>query len=46
MTLAEAYGLVKSKRKQICPNHGFFRLLLKWEKAHLGLNSVTFEFGL
>ena len=46
MALIDAYALVKSERKQICPNHGFFSLLLKWEKANLGVNSCTFEYGL
>jgi atypical dual specificity phosphatase len=46
LALVDAYALVKSKRKQICPNHGFFSLLLKWEKANTGSNSCTFEYGL
>ena len=44
--LKDAYTYTKSIRNRVDPNHGFFRLLLKWEQEILGINSCTFEWGL
>lgn len=40
LTLKEAYQLVQMKRKQICPNNGFFRQLIDYEKQLRGSATV------
>eukprot|EP01112_Ceratiomyxa_fruticulosa_P009760 TRINITY_DN2558_c0_g1_i3.p1 TRINITY_DN2558_c0_g1~~TRINITY_DN2558_c0_g1_i3.p1 ORF type:complete len:219 (+),score=37.77 TRINITY_DN2558_c0_g1_i3:161-817(+) len=43
MTLKEAYELVRSKRKQIAPNPGFWRQLLKYEISIFGEQTLNLE---
>ena len=41
LSLVEAHDLVKSKRKMIRPNNGFWIQLIEYEKKLFGKNTVT-----
>lgn len=41
LNLVEAHSLVKSKRKMIRPNNGFWTQLIEYEKKLFGKNTVT-----
>ena len=41
LPLIEAHSLVKSKRKMIRPNDGFWQQLIEYEKKLFGKNTVT-----